>query len=198
MKNIGRIFFIAVVVFPALLCMPGHAGAQEPNSRFFQAVEFLAGFSQGELEEKGDYNLIPFMVDLDYNLKALTKKIHLCPPGLLQFQIEPFVTAVTEPKANLEVGNSFFLKVGFLPDDWALQPYIRAGVGVVFMTQHASEQSTQFNYIESYVIGAHYFFNKRTALTLEGRFRHLSNADRKYPNHGINTYGALAGILYQF
>jgi predicted porin len=69
---------------------------------------------------------------------------------------------------------------------------------MVYMTNHTPEQSTQFNFISSGGFGAHYFFTKNTALTLEGRIRHLSNAGIKQPNHGINTYLALAGIAYKY
>ena len=198
MKHLGRICVIAGIIVLNLFCFLDCSRAAERNSKFFQGVEFLTGFSQGETQEKGYYELVPLAADLDFNLKVLTEKIHLSPPGLLQFQLEPFVNVVVNPKSDLELGHSFALKVGILPDDWAFQPYVKAGVGVVFMTLHVAEQSTQFNYIESYVVGAHCFFNKKTALTLEGRFRHLSNASRKLPNHGINTDSVYAGILYLF
>jgi predicted porin len=66
------------------------------------------------------------------------------------------------------------------------------------MTQHTREQSTQFNFTEQTGIGIHYFFRKNTAFTLQGRYRHLSNASIKHPNTGINTQFVIAGFSYQF
>jgi predicted porin len=47
-------------------------------------------------------------------------------------------------------------------------------------------------------LGLHYFFSKNTAFTMEGRYRHLSNADIKRPKTGINSYFILIGLSYLF
>jgi hypothetical protein len=75
---------------------------------------------------------------------------------------------------------------------------MKAGAGMVYMTQHTQEQATQFNFIEQGGIGMHYFFRKNTAFTIEGRLRHLSNSGTKHPNQGINTYLAVYGVTYRF
>lgn len=172
--------------------------AGEAKPKCLEGVEYLSGFGWGKLRTKDNYNLYPFLVDFDFNLKPLTRKLNFNPKQLLQFQIEPFISFVSSPDANVETGTSFFLKMGILPETAKFQPYIKAGVGMVYMTQHTKEQSTQFNFIEQGGIGLHYFFQKNTAFTLEGRFRHLSNASIKHPNTGINTYFAVAGITYRF
>lgn len=172
--------------------------AEEAKPKYFAGVEYLSGFGWGKLHAQKSYHLTPFLVDFDFNLKPLTKRLNFNPSQLLQFQIEPFISFVSSPDTNVETGTSFLLKAGILPQTWKFQPYIKAGVGMVYMTQHTREQSTQFNFIEQGGMGMHYFFQKNTAVTLEGRFRHLSNAGIKHPNHGINTYFAVAGISYRF
>lgn len=172
--------------------------AEEAKPGCLEAVEFLTGFGWGKLQEKKDYHLTPLIVGLDFNLKALTKKLNFNPPQLLQFQIEPFISVVSQPDANVEAGTSFSFKVGILPQTAKLQPYIKVSLGMVYMSQHTKEQSTQFNFIEYGGLGMHYFFRKDTALTLEGRYRHLSNSGIDHPNHGINTAFVVAGIAYQF
>jgi hypothetical protein len=181
-----------------LVCLVNPCLLNAENTKALQGVEFLTGFSQSKLHAKGNYQSIPLIVDFDFNLKPLVKKIGLDLPGLLQFQLEPFISPVYEPNANVEIGNAFAFKIGIFPDTWALQPYVKAAAGMVYMTQHTREQSTQFNFIEYGGTGIHYFFNKNTALTLEGRFRHLSNASIDHPNHGINSAFFLAGIAVLF
>ena len=169
---------------------------EQPRS--LQAVEFLSGYGQAELSKKKDYRIIPLIVDLDFNIKPLTKKFGFNPPSLVQFQLEPFLSLVTTPDSNLEVGTSFLLKLGLLPENWKLQPYVKGGVGMIYISQHTLEQSTQFNFISQLGLGFHYFINKDQALTLEYRFRHLSNASIKQPNSGIDNHFYLFGIAHHF
>ncbi len=172
--------------------------AEKTTSKCLEGVEFFTGFSEGGLSEKENYQLSPFIVAFDFNLKPLTQKLNFNPTQLLQFQIEPFISFVSSPDTNMETGTAFLFKIGILPQTAKFQPYIKAGLGMVYMTQHIREQSTQFNFTEQVGAGAHYFFGKNTAFTLEGRYRHLSNASIKHPNRGIETYYVLAGISYQF
>ncbi len=194
MKRIG--FF--VILLTASLILSDMGLAQEKKQKCLEGIEFFTGFGWGKLRGKKDYHLTPFMVDFDFNLKPLTQKLNFNPRQLLQFQIEPFISFVSQPDNNVETGTSFLLKMGILPQTSKLQPFILAGLGMVYMTQHTREQSTQFNFTEQAGIGVHYFFRKNIAFTLEGRFRHLSNSGMKHPNTGINTQFVIAGISYQF
>jgi len=172
--------------------------AQGKKSKCLEGIELFTGFGWGKLRRKGNYHLTPFMVDFDFNLKPLTKKFNFNPSQLLQFQIEPFISFVSQPDTNIEIGTSFLFKLGILPQTSKFQPFILVGPGMVYMTQHTPKQSTQFNFINQAGIGIHYFFRKNIAFTLEGRYRHLSNAGIKQPNLGINTQFVIAGISYQF
>ncbi len=197
MKMIPRAIFIAFLNLSLLLLGNGYC-QEEKGQKCLQGIEYFTGFTQAKLRQKGSYSGFPLMVDFDFNLKPLTEKIGFNPPGLLQFILEPFINPIYRPDGNLEAGNSFLIKIGFLPEDFKFQPYFKGGVGLVYMTQHTREQSTQFNFIEYAGGGIHYFFKKNTALTLECRFRHLSNAAIKEPNKGITSYFALIGMSYLF
>lgn len=172
--------------------------ADEAKPKYFEGVEYLSGFGWGKLRAKESYHLAPLLVDFDFSLKPFVQKLNFNPKQLLQVQLEPFISLVSSPNTNVEIGTSFLLKMGILPHTYKFQPYIKAGLGMVYMTQHTREQSTQFNFIEQGGLGLHYFFQKNTAFTFEGRFRHLSNASIKHPNTGINTYFVVAGISYRF
>lgn len=172
--------------------------AQEGKPSSLKAVEILSGFGLAKLQQQGDYHIVPFFLDFDFDLKPLIEKKGINYPGLLQFIIEPFVSYVFNPDKNAEVGNNFAVKIGLVPDNWAIQPYVKGGVGVIYLTQHFREQATQFNFNEFLGFGLHYFFTKNLAVTLEYRYRHLSNAGIKQPNHGIGTNIGLCGISYFF
>lgn len=192
-----KIIFIIILLVSSLL-LSDMGLAQEAKPKALQGIEFFTGFGWGKLRIKGDYDLTPFLVDFDLDLKPLMQKLNFNPSQLLQFQIEPFISFVAKPDTNAEIGISFLLKLGILPQTAKFQPFILAGPGMVYMTQHTREQSTQFNFIEQAGMGIHYFFRQNVAFTLEGRFRHLSNSSIKYPNRGINTQFVIAGISYKF
>lgn len=194
MKRGYLIAFIAA----ALLLAPNISHAEKTKPKSLEAVEFLTGFGWGKLRVKQNYNLYPLIADFDFNLKPLIKKLNINPAQLLQFQIEPFISPVSSPNSNIEIGTSFFFKMGLLPQSSKFQPYAKIGAGMVYMSQHTREQGTQFNFIDQAALGMHYFFRKNTAFTLEGRFRHLSNAGIGGPNSGVNTYFVLTGISCQF
>jgi opacity protein-like surface antigen len=194
MKGISFfVIFLAVIFVISSLAFAG-----ETKPKYLESFEFLSGFGWGKLRVKGDHHLHPLSVSFDFNLKPLTQNINFNPPQLLKFQVEPYLSYVSSPDSNMETGVSFFLKVGILPQTSKFQPYVKAGLGLSYMTLQTREQATQFNFIDTGGIGIHYFFTKNTALTLEGRYRHLSNASIDHPNSGINTAFILAGISYQY
>ena len=187
-----------LIGFLILVLSGAYSWAEKSSSKSLKSVDFLAGFSSGKLQVKGNYQSIPFIVDFNFDLKPLTSKIRFNPPSAVQFCIEPYISPVITPDSNVEIGNMFMLKLGLVPEGKLIQPYLKAGIGMLYMTQHTREQGSQFNFAESGGMGVNYFFKKNIALTLEGRFRHLSNSGIAKPNHGINSFFVLSGITYRF
>lgn len=172
--------------------------ADEGKKGNLQSVEFLTGYGLSKRKRLVDYRVIPFFVDFDFNLKPLIEKKGINYWGLMQFVIEPFVSYTFYSHKNAEVGGNLAVKIGFLPEGWVFQPYLKVGAGGIYLTQHFREQSTQLNFTEFAGAGLHYFLTKNTALTMEYRYRHISNADIKRPNTGIGTNFGLCGISYSF
>lgn len=195
-----RKILIPLILLGFILTARGTSLAkEEENVKTFSGIEVLAGFSSGELTRgQRSYMMAPLSIAFDFNLKNLTKRLGFNPAQLLQFQIEQFLGLITSPRNNLETGTIFWLKMGFLADTWKFQPYAKLGVGLNYMTAHIRDQSTQFDFTEQAALGMHYYFTKNTALTMEGRIRHLSNAGIKEPNHGFNSYSLLTGVSYRF
>jgi len=163
-----------------------------------QAIEFLSGLGWGNLKGQDQYRAIPFIVDIDYNFKAITKKIGFNPPSLVQFQLEPFVSWIYSPHDNIETGLGLMFKFGLVPETWKFQPYIKGGSGPSYTSLHMREEANGFNFISSICAGFHYSLTPKTALTAEYRYRHLSNASTVSPNSGVNAQALLAGIKYSY
>lgn len=197
MRNKAYILTLAVLLLAAAAW--ADEGKKEAQPKLIEQVEFMTGFAwHDKLKGGKDYNSYPLIVDLDFNLKPLLEKINLRPSQLVQFQIEPYLAFISSPDSNFETGTSLFLKLGILPETSKFQPYVKAGTGISYMTLHTLEQGTQFNFISTGALGCHYYFTKNTAVTLEGRYRHLSNAGMSKPNSGINSTFIGTGVSYKF
>jgi hypothetical protein len=197
MKRRLKILLFVSVGFLFLLNTPIYA--DEGKKSALKGIEVLTGFGKANLQDKEHhYQVYPLFVGFNFNLKPLVKKTGVNYPGLMEFILEPFVSYVAEPNSNAELGTNLLFKIGILPETSKFQPYLKGGIGVVYMTQHTREQGTQFNFNEYAGAGAHYFFKKNIALTAEYRYRHISNADIDKPNSGIDTHMGLIGLSYLF
>lgn len=195
MNNTLKAIFLAAIIF--FIITPKAAFSQE--SRLIKGFEVLTGFGKAKLtHDQGNYDIYPLIFDLSFDLKEPLEKAGFRSPGILQFQLEPFISYVSNPKDNYEAGTAFMIKFGLVPEDWKLQPFARAGLGMLFMGQNIDEQSTKFNFLEQGGLGATYFFDKNFGLTLECRYRHVSNMGIRYPNHGVNSLFYLLGVAYQY
>lgn len=192
-----KTLFRFIIIVTSILFLAGTSWAWE-KPKSFKGVEFLTGFSQAKLRVKGNLRTIPLIAAFDFDLKPLVEKTGLKYWGLFQFQIEPFIAPIYQPEGNIEIGNYFAFKIGFLPEGGKFQPYGKVAAGFDYMSQRTREQGTQFNFVEYGGVGMHYFFKKNIAFTVEYRFRHLSNAGIDSPNSGINSHYGLMGIAYQF
>lgn len=194
MKKI--VFFIFLIL--SVICHVCLAKEEKEKPKTITGIEVLSGYGISKIHEYSNYDLVPLIVDLDFDLKPAVRKIGINYPSLFMFQLEGFINTVVAPNANVEPGCAFMLKLGFLPEDFKFQPYAKAGVGMLYMSQATREQSTRFNFIEQVGLGSHYYLTKKFGLTFECRYRHLSNAGIGHPNKGINTLFYLAGVSYQF
>ena len=188
-----------IIVFILFILVPGACRAEQDKPFAFTGVEYLTGFGYNHLRQsQGIYNLAPLFFDFDFDIKPLADKLNIHTPGLLQFVEEPFLNYASRPNNNIEIGNNIAIKFGLLPETSKFQPYIKAGAGIIYLTQHILGQSTEFNFNEYAGFGCHCFISENTALTAEYRFRHVSNASIAHPNSGMNTQFALLGVSYRF
>ncbi|MFA5271514.1 MAG: acyloxyacyl hydrolase [Candidatus Omnitrophota bacterium] len=168
------------------------------NAYAIESIDILTGYFHGYMDNtEKDYNAVPLLVGINYNLKPWIAKIGLNTQGSFNFVLEPFINTVVEPDSNVEVGSNFLLKYGF-PLTEKLQPYVKAGVGALYMSQHTKEQSTQYNFLPQGGAGLQYRVTNDIAINLEYRYRHLSNAALKHPNSGIDVNMYLCGVTIFF
>ena len=126
-------------------------------------------------------------------LHPVARKLNIRLKGFTEFLLESYVNAVVSPNGNVEAGAAIFLKYSY-PLTEKIYPYAVGGGGMAYISQHTREQSTQWGFTPQIGAGISYFFRKDTALNVEYRYRHFSNANIKKPNDGINVNMFLVGI----
>lgn len=168
-----------------------------PDLYALDSIDFLFGYLEADLKEKDDYQVLPLMVGFNFAAKPLLERIGLEIPGKVNFIVEPFVNTVISPSKNIEVGSNFLIKYT-MPLSEKIHPYLKGGVGALYMSQHTLEQSTQYNFLPQAGGGLQYLINEKVALNFEYRWRHLSNASIKSPNSGIDANLFLCGISFFF
>jgi len=179
---------------------------------YFKSFSYFTGFAKGELSQKDSYKIVPsifrFSFDMDkmgigaadivsFIADRAFNKPDLPVKGETEFIMEPFINTVISPDSNLEVGFDLLVKYSY-PVTKRISPYFFTGGGVIFITQHTNEQATQYNFIPQLGGGISYDLNKNRTINFEYRYRHLSNANTKEPNDGINVNMFLVGITYKY
>lgn len=162
-----------------------------------EGVEVLSGFFEANLNDRDDYQGIPLMVSLNFDAKPFFSKVGVEPQGRLEFLVEPFATTIISPEKNVEIGSNFLIKYVFPLSD-VIQPYFKGGLGTLYMSQKTNEQSTQYNFLPQAGVGFHFFVQDDAALSVEYRYRHLSNNSFGSRNGGIDANMALAGVSFFF
>ena len=206
MKNSKFIAYLLLFIIAAFIFVKEQNAAlpQEPLSKHqrsrqslfpFKEFAVLGGFARGDLSGKDDYEIIPLIFRFGFDLGPFLEKnrIKLDSEDLFEFEFEPFVNTVIAPETNVEAGIGFLLKYGYFLNK-RLLPYVEAGAGIIYMTQHTLEQATQFNFIPQLGIGMSYFIEDNLAVDVGYRRRHLSNCSIKEPNAGIEVDMLLAGV----
>ena len=103
----------------------------------------------------------------------------------------------TEPKGGFAGGFAILFRYNFLPDGKFI-PFVEAGAGILGLDFDVDGQRDGFNFSPQAGLGFHYFVSERTALTGEWRWFHISNADTREPNNGIDSSLFLIGVSFFF
>lgn len=179
------------IVFLSFLFLPACYGGIE-------AIDVSTGYLNGNLKHTNKkYQGFPLLIGLEFDMKPLLSKVWINTKGRADFILEPFINTISSPSSNVEVGSNFLLQYVF-PLTEKFQPYIKGGLGMLYMSQHTLEQGTQYNFLPQGGAGVQYFVKNNLALNLEYRYRHLSNASIKDPNSGIDSNLYLCGFTYFF
>lgn len=99
-------------------------------------------------------------------------------------------------------GPSLLARHTFMPEHWRVHPYIQGGVGLVFTD--ADKDQTQrmiggpIEFLVQAQVGLKIPVAESWSLDVETGYQHISNADTRSRNFGVNAVGASVGVTYHF
>jgi lipid A 3-O-deacylase len=199
MKNCIKVS-VVILILSLVGFVSGYAFADRPAGgigKWLQEVGAFMGYVRGSLKYQKNMEVIPTGLRFGFDLKPFTEKFGLKPKGMLELIYEPFISTITQPRTNMEMGLGILLRYSY-PLTGKLYPYIEAGVGPYYTTLKTHEQSTQFNFVDQGGAGLIYFFKNNMAINIGYRFRHVSNGGIKSPNGGIECHEYLIGFSRYF
>jgi hypothetical protein len=115
--------------------------------------------------------------------------------GSLQLLAEGAFLYAYEPKGGFAWGGTLALRWNFLASE-RLVPFVTLGAGLVDLEFDLDHQADGINFTPQGGVGLHVRASRRTALTAEWRLHHISNADLREDNDGINDGLFLIGVSY--
>jgi hypothetical protein len=207
--------FPASCLLAFLVAMTARAGTQ-------QAVQMTApkelenNFAKGAKEFENVTGAF-FFVDnhddnrpsIDYALDSLRLGVMLNDPwalGLLSgnFELmgEIFLGPVVKGPGNVLAGGSLVFRYNFEQPRARVIPYLQIAAGGVYTDIPEDESRglislpVEFNLQGE--VGSRFMLNDRWSIVLEAAYRHISNAEIKKPNYGIDSVGGNVGFGFSF
>jgi hypothetical protein len=113
--------------------------------------------------------------------------------GTLSLFIEPQIDPSGTPRLNIEFGVGLGVKYSYPVTD-TMSAYILGSVGPHYITLNTEDQAQGFLFADTVGVGFNVFLSRGTAIDIQYRYRHLSNAGIRSPNHGVGSNIGLIGF----
>jgi hypothetical protein len=190
-----------LVLFFALVLMTGSVYAQTPPKSesaptgWITESGFITGMGTGSTSE-GQYQPILLIWHLASDLKRYISPLQNH-KGTLSVTCEPQINPAFNPQTAIEFGVGFGLQYAY-PITPKISPYVMGSVGPHYITLQNEHQANGFIFSDTVGVGLYYYLDKKSAINLGYRYRHISNADLKSPNGGLDTQFGIIGYSVFF
>jgi hypothetical protein len=195
--------FVVVIASLMILLSAGTAFAADDKpvpvttkDTFFSELGVYAGAGYGTVVE-GPYIPIFFIVHMGTDMKRWFPSLQ-GHRGTLSLFFEPqFGVAAMNKQNGVEFGVGVGLKYAYpIGDSYSV--YILGSVGPHVMTLETQDQANGFIFNDTIGLGMNYMISPGTAIDIQCRLRHLSNAGIREPNYGIENLIGLIGYSLFF
>ena len=188
------------MVFIAFILMPAFVSGQESENSIDQRIRIseitmLTGYGEGKTDD-GIYRHILMSCNIGFHLPAIFPQPEYS-RGVFSFFVEPMIDPILGPETGVEFGMSLGIKYRIpLSDTW--HSYFIGAVGPHYITVETENQADGFIFFNSIGAGLSFFLTEKSAINLEYRFRHASNASTHEPNGGIDSHIGAVGYTIFF
>jgi len=184
----GMIFF--------LHCIPACADETAPtSSRAIDEMSVIVGYGRESISE-GAYEPVLLIARLEHDLKGQLPFL-AAQRGTLSLYLEPQINPVVSPEADWEIGIGLGLKYRY-PLSNRIAISVMGSIGPHYVSVVSKDQANGFIFSDTIGGGLSWFLTEKAALSVEYRFRHLSNASIRKPNGGINNHIGTVGYTLFF
>lgn len=186
---------IVAILFLITLACPLHATADNAASTATGEFGFLAGYGSSHVgfgETRHQVQTLDAILRAGFFLSDEIGKGNWY-QGRHELLLElPYHLAVNKGGRSM-VGGYMLGHWRFTSLD-TIVPYVLAGGGPLFVDLGLPTMGTKLCFSYQGGAGLQYFIDKKTALNLEYRYHHISNAGTASPNEPINSNKILVGI----
>jgi opacity protein-like surface antigen len=193
----------------------GFGGVEEPVASTL-ARETESNFSRGAKEFQNVSGAFFFFDTtqnnrpaIDFALDSLRLGIMLNDPwqagplsGNFELLGEIFGGGIFNGPGDVMAGATLVMRYNFVQPHARLVPYLQIGAGGVYTNIGEEESRGLISLPVAFnlqgIVGARVMLNDRWSLVLEGAYRHISNAEIKKPNYGIDSGGGNVGLGFFF
>jgi hypothetical protein len=198
MTGLTHLRFVVIVSLMILLSAGTACAADDKpapvtaQDHFFSELGVYAGAGYGDVVE-GPYIPIFFIVHLGTDMKRWFPSLQ-DHRGTLSLFFEPQFGFTSISKENgVEFGVGVGLKYAYPVGD-SYSVYILGSVGPHVISLKTEDQANGFIFNDTIGLGMNYMISPGTAIDIQCRLRHLSNAGIKQPNYGIENLIGLIGF----
>ncbi|MBA3833065.1 MAG: acyloxyacyl hydrolase [Chthoniobacterales bacterium] len=209
-----KIFWLCAISFCALAAARG--GPPEPQPEIVTRQSSDRAFVKGALEFQ-DVSGAYFFFDsaqnnrpaIDYAINSLRFGIMLYDPqgpsllaGNFELMGEIFGGGIFDGPGNVLAGSTLIFRYNFIQPRARIIPYLQVGAGGVYTDIDEAESrgliSLPVEFNLQAISGVRYMLNDRWSLVVEAAYRHVSNAEIKKPNFGLDNIGGNVGFGFSF
>lgn len=198
--NIHKVFSVLCITTVLIASVCSHALATESESlvaagRSNTESSVIVGYGTGDVNE-GNYEPVLLIWRLGMNLKQFFPSLE-DHSGTLSCYMEPQINPVFDRETDIEFGVGLGLKYMHPLSD-SVGAYLFGSVGPHYISVNTSDQANGFIFSDTIGAGLSFFITEKSAVNVEYRLRHMSNAGMEKPNGGINTHFGTVGYSVFF
>lgn len=113
--------------------------------------------------------------------------------GRLEAMLEGSALVNFSPNTGYAIGGLIGLRYRFLPGR-RIQPYAEGGLGATHLAFDLNSQGNGLSFLLHAGLGLRWPLGETTALTFATRWHHISNAQSRIPNAGIDDVLLMLGL----